>query len=124
MAADQDFILKDTEDGSKGDGGADETGAKNTTSGATSGSRPDAPLPTIDFSTFIMSLNASALVNLGIIEDPGTGKKEKNLPLGKQTIDIISMLEDKTRGNLSTDEAKLLKGMLYDLRMTFVKQSR
>lgn len=124
MAADQDFILKNTGDASKGDAGADEKGAKKTTAGVTSDSRADAPLPTIDFSTFIMSLNASALVNLGIIEDPGTGKKERNLPLGKQTIDIIGMLEDKTRGNLSSDEAKLLQGMLYDLRMTFVKQSR
>jgi hypothetical protein len=81
-------------------------------------------LPVIDFSTFVMSLNASALVNLGVIADPVTGKSDKNLPLGKQTIDIISMLEEKTRGNLTPDEAKLIKGMLYDLRITYIQQSR
>jgi len=86
--------------------------------------RGETPLPIIDFSTFVMSLNASALVNLGVIPDPVTGKSDKNLPLGKQTIDIISMLEEKTKGNLTPDEAKLIKGMLYDLRITYVQQSR
>jgi Domain of unknown function (DUF1844) len=94
-------------------------------SAASSASNPEpaTPLPMIDFSTFVMSLNASALVNLGVIPDPVTGKSDKNLPLGKQTIDIIGMLEDKTRGNLTPDEAKLIKGMLYDLRITYVRQS-
>jgi hypothetical protein len=82
----------------------------------------EAQLPEINFSTFVMSLNASALVNLGILEDPGTQTKSKNLPVGKQTIDILAMLEDKTRGNLSEDEAQMLKNILYELRMLYVKE--
>ena len=62
-----------------------------------------ASLPTLNFATFIFSLNSSALVQLGMIEDPMTGEKNKNLPLAKQTIDIISMLEEKTQGNLDAD---------------------
>jgi len=79
-------------------------------------------LPEINFQTFIFSLNASALVQLGEIEDPASGKKDKNLPLAKQTIDILSMLEEKTAGNLATDEAELMKHILYDLRMRYVKE--
>ena len=80
-----------------------------------------APLPTINFATFIFSLNSSALVQLGMMEDPTTGQKSQNLPLAKQTIDILSMLEEKTKGNLDTDEAAMLKNILYDLRIHYVK---
>ena len=82
----------------------------------------EAVLPTIDFSTFIMSLNASALVHLGVIDDPITGKKVKNLPLGKQTVDMLRMLQEKTRGNLTEEEGKLLQGILYDLKIAYVRQ--
>ena len=82
----------------------------------------DYQLPEINFPTFIFSLNSSALLNLGAIEDPGTGKKNKNLPLAKQTIDILGMLEEKTKGNLSEDEAAMLKNILYELRMLYVKE--
>jgi len=81
-----------------------------------------APLPQINFPTFIASLNASALVHLGIIEDPVSGKAEKNLPMAKQTIDILSMLQQKTTGNLTPDEDSMLKSILYDLRILFVKE--
>jgi len=79
-------------------------------------------LPAINFPTFIFSLNSSALLNLGAIEDPGTGQKAKNLPLAKQTIDILAMLEEKTIGNLIDDEATMLKNILYELRMLYVKE--
>ena len=79
-------------------------------------------LPALNFATFIFSLNSSALVQLGMIEDPMTGEKSKNLPLAKQTIDILSMLEEKTRGNLDVDEAGMLKNILYDLRIQYVKE--
>jgi len=79
-------------------------------------------LPEINFPTFIISLNASALVNLGAIEDPASGKKVKNLLIAKQTIDILSMLEEKTRGNLTEEEEKILKNILYDLRIIYVKE--
>lgn len=79
-------------------------------------------LPVIDFSTFIFSLNSSALVHLGAIEDPATGKKNKNLSIAKQTIDIIGMLEKKTNGNLTNEEKNLLKDILYNLRMLYVNE--
>ncbi|MGD8702378.1 MAG: DUF1844 domain-containing protein [Desulfosarcina sp.] len=87
--------------------------------------RPDSqsPLPAINFATFIFSLNSSALVQLGLMEDPISGEKTKNLPLAKQTIDILSMLEEKTAGNLDTDEAAMLKNILYDLRIHYVKET-
>jgi len=81
-----------------------------------------APLPQINFPTFVASLNASALVHLGVIEDPVSGKAEKNLPMAKQTIDIISMLQQKTAGNLTPDEDGMLKSILYDLRILYVKE--
>jgi len=83
---------------------------------------PQAPLPEINFATFIFSLNASALLHLGVMEDPATGKKVKNLPVGKQTIDILGMIEEKTKGNLSKEEENLLKNILYDLRIIYVKE--
>ncbi|MCJ8500457.1 DUF1844 domain-containing protein [Desulfatitalea alkaliphila] len=79
-------------------------------------------LPKIDFSTFILSINSSALVQLGLIEDPASGRKTRNLALAKQTIDLIAMLEEKTRGNLTSDEENILKNILYELRMLYVKE--
>jgi hypothetical protein len=83
---------------------------------------PKVHLPEINFATFIISLNASALLHLGAMEDPATGKKVKNLPMGKQTIDILGMMEEKTKGNLSKEEENLLKNILYDLRIIYVKE--
>ncbi len=80
------------------------------------------PLPEINFATFVVSLNASALLHLGAIEDPTSGKTDKNLPMAKQTIDILNLLEEKTAGNLSKDEENLLKSILYDLRIIYVKE--
>lgn len=78
-------------------------------------------LPKIDFSTFVLSMNSSALVQLGLIDDPASGQKTKNLPLAKQTIDMLAMLEEKTKGNLTDDEEKILTNILYELRMLYVK---
>jgi hypothetical protein len=82
----------------------------------------DYQLPEINFATFIFSLNHSVLVHLGVMDDPSTGEKVKNLPLAKQTIDILGMLEEKTQGNLTEDEEKMLKNILYDLRMIYIKE--
>lgn len=78
-------------------------------------------LPAIDFSTFMISLYSSALVQLGEIPEPGTGARTKDLSIAKQTIDIIAMLEKKTSGNLDQEEEKLMKSLLHELRMTYVK---
>jgi uncharacterized protein DUF1844 len=79
------------------------------------------PFPEIDFTHFILSLSTSALIQLGEVQDPLTQKPGKNLPLAKQTIDLISMLKEKTKGNLSSDEEKVTDYVLYDLRMRYVK---
>lgn len=80
-----------------------------------------ASLPEINFTNFIFSLSTSALIQLGEIEDPFTNKQSKNLPVAKQTIDLIGMLKEKTQGNLTSDEEKFLEGLLFDLRMRYVK---
>jgi len=81
----------------------------------------ETPLPEISFINLIFSLSTSVLIQLGEIQDPITQQLAKNLPLAKQTIDLIGMLEEKTRGNLTSDEGKILENILYDLRMRYVK---
>jgi len=81
------------------------------------------PLPEIDFSHFIFSLSTSVLIQLGEVQDPFTQKATKNLPLAKQTIDLIAMLKEKTKGNLTPEEGKIIENLLYDLRMRYVKAS-
>jgi hypothetical protein len=82
-------------------------------------------LPGIDFSTFVLSLGTSALYHMGLAPDPASGERaETNLPLARQTIDTLEMLEEKTRGNLEEDEMHLLESLLYELRMRFVEVSK
>jgi hypothetical protein len=83
------------------------------------GSGEDA-LVHMDFAMFILSLNHSALVHLGEAPNPENGAVEKNLALARQTIDLIAMLEEKTKGNLTGDEERLVGQILFDLRMRFV----
>jgi len=81
-------------------------------------------LPRVDFSTFILSLSHSALMHLGQAPHPETGSVEKSLPMARQTIDLIGMLEEKTRGNLSGEEERLVTQILFDLRMRYVELSK
>ena len=81
-------------------------------------------LPHVDFATFILSLSHSALMHLGEAPDPETGTIERNLTLARQTIDLIAMLEEKTRGNLVGDEERLVTHILFDLRMRLVERSK
>ena len=75
----------------------------------------------IPFTGFVLSLATSAAINLGDIADPVTGKVETpNLEAASQMIDLLSMLQEKTRGNLDADEQQVLEQILYDLRMRFV----
>jgi hypothetical protein len=83
---------------------------------------PDArTLPAVDFHTFVLSLGSSALLHLGELEHPDAGEKRQDLPLAKHTIDILAMLEEKTRGNLTGPEEKLIQSLLYDLRLRYVE---
>ncbi len=76
-------------------------------------------LSPMDFSTFVLSLASSAMVNLGIVEGEKIARDGADLVSAKQLIDIIGVLEIKTRGNLTDTEDKLLKSLLYDLRVQY-----
>jgi hypothetical protein len=76
--------------------------------------------PPIDFNTFLLSLSTSALMSLGEVKDPATGEVQVNFPLARQTIDLLSLLEEKTQGNLTGEEERLLSQVLYDLRMRYM----
>ena len=79
-------------------------------------------LAPIDFSTFVVSLAGNVMVQLGRAPaGEQAPAAEPNLPLAQQTIDILAMLEDKTRGNLSEEEQHLLGQLLYECRMAFVQ---
>jgi hypothetical protein len=79
------------------------------------------PLPEVNFSSLIFSLSSSALLHLGEIADPQTGQKTKDIALAKHSIDIIAMLKEKTKGNLTEEEEKFLESVLTDLRFPYVK---
>jgi hypothetical protein len=116
------------------------TGASDPPSAAPAGSPPPAPratdqpgtrsatsernLPPVDFHTFILSLGSSALLNLGELDQPDGTESHPDLPLAKHTIDIIAMLQTKTKGNLSPPEERLVESLLYDLRLRFVERSK
>lgn len=78
----------------------------------------------IDFSTFVLSLTSSAFYHLGDMPDPTTGKAETNLPAVQQTIDMLLMLKEKTKGNLSAEEAKLLEQLIYELQMKYISKTK
>ncbi len=125
MSEQPDFVLKDTENvGNKGKEALlkDSKGVSSKKNAGNCGG--ETRLPEISFATFIISLNASALANMGMLNDPMTNTKSVNLPVAKQTIDTLSMLESKTVGNLTPEEKQLLKNILYELRINYVKRQR
>lgn len=77
--------------------------------------------PPVDFSTFILSFASTALIQLGAAPHPETGQTQAAPELARETIDLLGMLRDKTRGNLTDEEAKLFDALLYDLRMRYVE---
>lgn len=85
--------------------------------------RPD-PFTDLGFTTFVLSLSTSALVHLAELPDPISNEKKVNLPLAKQTIAIIEMLQEKTRGNLTPEEDQLTEDLLYDLRLKYVEAAK
>jgi hypothetical protein len=80
--------------------------------------------PALDFNALVLSLGSSALINLGEAPDPVTGKtQDPDFALAQQSIDLLALLQEKTRGNLTEDEYRFLDTMLYDLRMRYVAAS-
>jgi len=81
-------------------------------------------MPEVTFMAFIMSLNTSAMFHLGDIADPETGKKLIDLSLARHAIDTLVLLQQKTKGNLDSDEGEMLKSILYDVKMRFVQVAK
>ncbi|MBW2608827.1 MAG: DUF1844 domain-containing protein [Deltaproteobacteria bacterium] len=79
------------------------------------------PLPEVSFNSLIFSLSSSAFLHIGEIADPQSGEKKKDLPLAKHSIDIIAMLKEKTKGNLTEEEEQFVDNILTDLRFRYVK---
>jgi len=79
--------------------------------------------PPIDFPSYILSYYTQGLVLLGEVPNPYTNKKEEDMEAARHMIDILSMLEQKTKGNLSPEEGKLLESVLYELRMKFMAKT-
>jgi hypothetical protein len=83
-----------------------------------------APEGAITFSTFLIGLASSAVIHLGEAPNPETGRAEKDLILARQSLDLLGMLHDKTRGNLTPEEKQLFDNLLADLRLRFVEASK
>ena len=84
----------------------------------------DPDLPVLDFATFVLSLSHSALMYLGEAPHPDSSKIVANLPMAKQTIDLIGMIEEKTKGNLTDEESKLLTQAVHELRLSYLQLSK
>ena len=78
-------------------------------------------MPTVTFSSLILSFNTSALFHLGELSHPETGHRKLDMELAKHAIDTLALLQSKTKGNLTEDEAELLARILYDLKMRYVR---
>jgi len=81
------------------------------------------PLPPIDFPSYLLSYYTQGLVLLGEVPSPYSGKKEEDVEAARHTIDILTMLQEKTKGNLNQDEEKLLENVLYELRMKYMSKT-
>ena len=84
--------------------------------------------PQLDFNAFVLSLGSSALIHLGLAPDPDAKEAAEaakaDLPLAQQSIDLLALLQEKTRGNLTPDEDRFLGNLLYDLRMRYVEVAK
>ena len=128
MAEEQEFKVTDrrgfTEDGKPKP--VEEKPAEAPTSAAASGGRQDksgGARPPIDFPSYILRCYTQGLVLLGETPNPYTNKKEEDVEAVRNIIDILSMLEQKTKGNLSGEESQLLESVLYELRMKFMSKT-
>ena len=120
MAEEQGFVIRDR----RASGGAEAAPAGSSPSTQsntkTSSAEPLPPTPPVTFSSFVISLGSSSLMLMGEQLDPNQAPIPVNLPQAKEIIDLLSVLEDKTKGNLTTDEQTVLRDMLYALRMKYV----
>ena len=123
MAEEQGFVIRDR----RASGGAEAppvTVSTAHTSTSVGTPQPESsqsvPAPPVTFSSFVISLGSSSLMLMGEQLDPQQPSMPVNLPQAKEIIDLLSVLEDKTKGNLTSDEQTVLRDMLYALRMKYV----
>ncbi len=90
----------------------------------TSTQKEPSKIPDASFSLFVSSLVTQALISLGEVDNPFSKAKEQNIDQAKFTIDTLQIIKEKTSGNLTDDEKKLLDTALYDLRMRYVEKSK
>ena len=95
-------------------------GQRSGPSEAPPGQREQAISEPVNFSTFVLGLSTQALLHLGEIPNPMTNAVERDLEAAKHVIDILGILQEKTRNNLDSGEHTLLESVLYDLRMRYV----
>lgn len=81
----------------------------------------DVPLPPPTFAFLVSTLSTQAMIAMGALENPLTGKSEANLPQAKHFIDTIQMLEEKTKGNLTPQESELMHSVVHELRLGYVQ---
>jgi len=117
----QGFVVRDR----RGGGGTDDatassSSAKQTAPASQSPHSHDAPVLPVTFSSFVISLGSSSLMLMGEQLDPHQPPMPVNLPQAKEIIDLLSVLEEKTKGNLTAEEQTVLRDMLYALRMKYV----
>jgi len=131
MAEEQELKVVDRRSQSEGNNvqpknSAGDVQAKKTAEAQQARSTPnESEMPPMDFSSFIVGLATQAMMLLGEIPEPQSGQLlPTNLPAARQTIDIISLLQEKTAGNLSEDESKLVQDVLTSLRIGFVKKAK
>jgi uncharacterized protein DUF1844 len=80
--------------------------------------------PALDFTSFVISLASTAAIHFGDMPDPVTGEKAQvNLAGAAQMIDILALLDQKTRGNLTAEERQVLEQVLYELRLRYIEAS-
>lgn len=80
--------------------------------------------PGTDFGLFLSSLSMQAMVALGEMAHPASGAAQEDLEQARYLIDVLGLLQEKTQGNLTAEEASLLEGVLYELRMKYVSKTR
>ena len=80
-------------------------------------------VPPLEFSSIVILLYFPALVQLGLVEEPGTGERRENLELAKRNIDLLDLLRDRTKGNLEAEEQKFLDGVLDQLKLAYLKRA-
>jgi len=129
MADEQEFKVTDrrgfTEDGMPKPVAEEPVEAERPAAEASAGTRNESgdARPSIDFPSYVLSCYTQGLVLLGETPNPYTNKKEEDVEAVRNIIDILSMLEQKTMGNLSSEENQLLESVLYELRMKFMAKT-